>query len=278
MKIEAFLPLVTYPEANSDAVAANAASVAALIDAELNALAIEVDIPSVSSPLSRLLTNVPEMIRDAELQSHARGEHLLARVTEQTGERGIPVTVRTSQSLGALLPDVATENARYYDLTMLGWEAGNETSRMVAEAVVFGAGRPVVLLPELTGISSLSRIALAWDGSRVAARALADAAVSLRQASIVDVLTVVDEKALNDKNISERLAEILRRKGLVVEAHRLNTEDCPIGVTLQDHAIESGAELLVMGAYGHSRLRQFVLGGATRDVLGDLRLPTLMSH
>ncbi len=278
MKLEAFLPLVTYPDGNSDAVAANASSVAALLGADLTAFALNVDIPPVSSAISGLLMNVPELIQETEAHSQERGEHLLARLTQEAKARGVSLMTRSTTAAAAFLAEAAAGHALYFDLTLLGWEAGNETSRMVAEAVIFGSGRPVMLMPELTSISSLSRVAVAWDGSRVAARALADAAVFLEQASSVDVLTVVDEKPLRQKDIAERLAESLRRKGLAAQAHGLGLEDCPIGVALQDHAIELGADMLVMGGYGHSRLRQFVLGGATRDVLGDLRLPALMSH
>ena len=173
----------------------------------------------------------------------------------------------------ALLADAAATRARYCDISLIGWESGNPTSRMTAETVLFGSGRPAVLLPELSGVAPLDHLAIAWDGSRVAARAVADAQPFLERASRITVLTVLDEKPLKERDAGERLVEALRRRGLAAEAASVNAEDCPIAETLQQRAIERGSDLLVMGAYGHSRVRDFVLGGATAGILSDLLLP-----
>ena len=277
MKMQAFLPLVTYPDANSDAVAANAIAVTTFLDADLHATAFNADIPDVSNALSRLLLDLPELIREAEKQSSKRGDSLLAMVREQAAGKDVTLATDTSSAPIALLGDAAATEARYFDITLLGWEAGNPTSQATAEAVIFGSGRPAILLPELTAVGPIGSIAIAWDGSRVAARAVADARPLLERAWKIYVLTVVDEKPL-EKDSGERLAAGLRGRGLAAEAISIHAEDCPVGVSLQDHAIEHGANLLVMGGYGHSRVRDFVLGGATEDVLVDLRLPVLFSH
>jgi nucleotide-binding universal stress UspA family protein len=278
MKIQILLPLVTYPDADTDEVAANAAAIAAHLGAELNALALNVHIPPMSSPLSRVVIDLPEMSREAESHSRERGKHLLARVVEEAGKRGVPVSTSSLAAGPAMLGEVAGQHARYFDLALLGWAAGNPTARMAAEAVVFGSGRPTILLPALTSIGRIDNVAVAWDGSRVAARAVGDALPFLERASQIHVLTVTDEKPIKHDDIGERLATSLRRHGLAAKWHAITAEDCPIGITLQEHAIKAGAELLVMGGYGHSRLREFVLGGATAGVLDDLRLPILLSH
>ena len=87
------------------------------------------------------------------------------------------------------------------------------------------------------------------------------------------MITVADDKPLKEEDNAERLAAGLRKRGLVAEDHSIDAEDCPIGVSIQEHAIKRGAQLLVMGGFGHSRMRDFVLGGATKDVLNDLRIP-----
>jgi nucleotide-binding universal stress UspA family protein len=94
----------------------------------------------------------------------------------------------------------------------------------------------------------------------------------------VTVVSVTDEKPLPGKDISDRLAESLRMRGLTVEAASIQAGDRSIGLSLQQHALKIGGKLLVMGGYGHSRVRDFVLGGATEGVLADLRLPVLLSH
>lgn len=280
MKLEAFVPLVTYPDANAngDALAAHAASLAAFIDARLHAVAINPDIPDVSNALSNMLLDIPTMTRQAEAACREQGEHLLAALKDKAAAKGVDIATTVVAEPFAMLGEVAATWARYFDLGFVGWEAGNATSRMTAEAVVFGSGRPTVLLPELSDISTFEHIAIAWDGSRVAARAVADARLFLQRASRISVITVLDEKPLKEKGVGDRLAGILRERGLAAEAVPVKAQDCPIAETLQQTAIEKGARLLVMGGYGHSRIRDFVLGGATAGVLDDLSMPVLLSH
>jgi nucleotide-binding universal stress UspA family protein len=278
MKNQALLPLVTYPEPSSDSVAAGAVAMAAALGAQLHALAFEVDIPAVSSPLSPMLLNVPEMIRQAESQSRNHGQALLAKVAEEAKRTGLDATTDAITSSAALLAGTAAVEARYYDVTLCGWQAANPTAGTMAEAVIFGSGRPTILLPERGPVRKLDNVAIAWDGSRVAARAVADAHHLLSRASRITVLTVTDEKPLGEQDAAERLAQGLRSRGLTVQAMPFSAEDYPIDVSLQERALEIGADLMVMGAFGHTRVRDFVLGGATRGILTDLRLPILLSH
>ena len=100
----------------------------------------------------------------------------------------------------------------------------------------------------------------------------------LRRASKITVLTVTGEKPLQERDAAERLAQGLNARGLSAEAMAFGTEDCPVEVSLQERALEIGADLMVMGAFGHTRLRDFVLGGATKGILSDARLPIMLSH
>lgn len=278
VKLQAFVPLVTYPEANSDAIAAHAAAFAARIGAGLHALAINADIPNVSNALSRLLLDTEKMIRQAEAESRHRGDHLLAMIDESAVAAGVNVTTASVTAPIGALADVAAMRARYNDIGIAGWEAGNATSRATAEALIFGSGRPVVLLPELHDVPALDHVAIAWDGSRVAARAVADARPFLERASHVSVITVVDEKPLHERDAGELLARAFRERGLDADTVSARSDGGPIAETLQQTALERGAHLLVMGGYGHSRIRDFVLGGATAGVLASLSMPVLLSH
>jgi nucleotide-binding universal stress UspA family protein len=143
---------------------------------------------------------------------------------------------------------------------------------------VFGSGRPTILLPEVEPARNLDKVAIAWDGSRVAARAVADAHHVLRRASKITVLTVTGEKFLQETDAARQLAQGLNERGLSAEAMAFGTEDCPVEVSLQKRALEIGADVMVMGAFGHSRIRDFALGGATKGILTDVRLPILLSH
>ena len=277
MKLQAFLPLVTYTDPNSEAVAANAATVAALLGAELNALAVNVTIPQVSNALSRFLLDVPDMIRKAEATSRGHGERLIAATQAAGKAAGVTVRAETVTESQPLLSATAALHARYHDIALVGLEEGNPTARATAESVVFGSGRPVVLLPETFDAGAFDHVAIAWDGSRVASRAAADARPFLARAKKVSVLTVVDEKKLVVEDC-ERLAASLRRAGIEAEAVRLTGRNAAVARTLQDSAKERGCGLLTMGGYGHSRVRDFVMGGATEGVLKALSMPVLLSH
>ncbi len=277
MKLKSFLALVTYPDPASDASAANAIAVAKLLGAEVEAFAIEVDIPPVSNALSLSLLDLPEMIREAESASAKRGAALLAAAKAVAETARVPLRTAVLKGEPALLGEIAAERARYLDLALVSLEPENAATRMVAEAVIFGSGKPPILLPAAP-VSRLDRIVVAWDGSRVAARAVADARIVLERAASVSVVTVTDEKPLKDQDAGERLAAALRESGLKAAFTAIRAEDGPIADTLQRWAVADGADLLVMGGYGHSRLRDFVLGGATEGVLTDLRLPVLLSH
>ena len=278
MQLHAFIPLVTYPDAVADGVATHVVSFAEALGASIHALAINVDIPDVSNALSKILLDTPVMIRQAEAASRKRGEDLVAAIKAKASAAGVNVTTDHLVAPPALLGDTAAMRARYFDLSLLGWEPDNATSRMTAEAVVFGSGRPTILLPERAAVGKIDHVAIAWDGSRVAARAVADARFLLEHAERISVLTVPDEKPLKDKDAGGRLVEALGRQGLRAESVLVNAEDCPLAETLQQSAIDRGCKLLVMGGYGHSRVRDFVLGGATEGVLNDLLLPVLLSH
>lgn len=277
MKLQAFLPLITYADPNSETVAANAASVAALLGADLNVLVVNVSVPQVSKPLSRFLLDVPDMIRQAEATSRLHGERLVEAVSKAASAAGVTVNVETKSDTPPLLGAAAALAARYHDVALVGLEAGNPTSRATAESLIFGAGRPVMLLPESVDMGALDHVAIAWDGSRVAARALSDARPFLARARQVSVLSVVDEKPL-EADGGERLATNLRRAGLAAEAVSLTGEHKDIAATLQEGAQARGCHMLVMGGYGHSRVRDFVMGGATEGVLKALSMPVMLSH
>lgn len=278
MRRQAFVPLLTYPESNSDAVAANAVAMAGRLDCDLHALAIDADIPNVGNALARLTMNLPDLIRQAEANSQKRGQQLLSRLALEAEAIGVSLTTETIVQNSTLMSDAAVMHARYHDLALCGWEAGNDTSRALAEAVVFGAGRPTILLPELVPVGALDHVAIAWDGSRVAARALADAAPLLAHAATISVITVLDDKPLPENAPGDRLAGHLADRGLDARSFSIRMPLCSIEACLQDKALALGAGILVMGAFGHSRMRDFVLGGATRGVLADLRLPVMLSH
>ncbi|MBD0415142.1 universal stress protein [Oryzicola mucosus] len=278
MTIQTYLPLVTYPDANSLATIKNAVTVSKLLNATLNAQAFDIVVPPVSNAFSQMLLNLPEMIMEAEELSAHHGARLLQAVDEQARSASVPFTITVAKAPLTSVADRAAAQARYYDLALIGCSPDNTGAQMVAEALVFGAGRPALLIPESISLSRLDHVVIAWDGSRVAARAVSDALPLLDRAVRISVVTATGEKHIEDEQGAERLAESLRRGGLLAEWKTIPAGTGRIGDILQQHAGSIGANVLVMGGYGHSRLRDFVLGGATAGVLGNLQLPVMLSH
>ena len=172
------------------------------------------------------------------------------------------------------------DRARLHDLTVTGVDPrGLLSDRIVAESLLFGSGRPLLVAPAAhSGALACTRIVVAWDNSRTAARALGDALAHLPGVAEVVLLAIGDDKAIHSSLGDGETADVLARRGLAVRVERRSLGGRSIGAALQDSARELGGGVLVMGGFGHSRLRDFVLGGATKAVLADPQLPLLLSH
>lgn len=192
-------------------------------------------------------------------------------VTECTAVKGDPGQV-LSQSAGNV------------DLTVVGQPDGDDprcTSTGVAASVAFGAAAGVLVHPFRGEFPSVGkRVLIAWDGSREAQRAVFEALPLLRDAEHVEVISVLTEALPGDAG-DEPAREIcarLGRRGIEAHAHYVSAADEAAGETLLTRCTDQRADLLVLGAYGHSRLREFLLGGVTRTVLRDHKIPVLLAH
>jgi nucleotide-binding universal stress UspA family protein len=146
--------------------------------------------------------------------------------------------------------------------------------------VIFGSGKPTLVLPQRPRSRpfELGTVAVAWDFSRAAARAVSDAIPLLEKAKKVRVVTVLNEKHLDNKHSAEELSKHLSRHGIDVVLERVDAKGRRIGEVLEAYVASHASDMLVMGAYGHSRLRELVLGGATKSLLSKPPLPILFSH
>ena len=177
--------------------------------------------------------------------------------------------------------DPLVDLGRLHDLTILPIPETDSFGRSYLEAAIFGTGRPTLLLPSGKGsrtLQSLRRVVVAWDYSREAARALADAMPILARAEKVHLLSVFGEKGIHTTGAPGDLEKYLTTHQVSHAIDRIELKGSGVGDCLMSRAREVDADLLVMGAYGHSRLREFILGGATEAVLADTRLPVLLSH
>lgn len=273
----AFLPLATYPETVADRAIQAAARFAVAQGYNLHVSTYSVDIPQMHSPLGGLVLDVAGLARAAEKKSKAeceRVKHLLEGEAEVSAV--LQFSTRTV-TLGAAL-DTAAMDARYHDVSVLPWIAKDVLPNDMTEAILFESGRPAILVPSTADVAGINSIAIAWDGSRVAARALGDALTLLPNCSHVSVLTVKDEKPLARHDLAGQLASALMKRGYTAKPCNISLGSKTIAEALQDAALAEGTQLLAMGGFGHSRLRDFVLGGATKGILHKLVIPTLLSH
>ena len=181
--------------------------------------------------------------------------------------------------------DSLVRHARCSDLTVLTQAdpsaPNHSVSRDLVESVILHSARPTLVLPYAGRFETIgSRVMVAWNDSREAARALSDALPLLQRANQVEVVTWVEAGSAEDKALRAQLDALQRWliwHGVAAEV-RVETLGTGIGEAMLSHAAVSNADLIVMGAYGHPRWAERVLGGATRGLLDSMTVPVLMSH
>lgn len=268
--------LNSYPDPTPVSAVEDAVSVAAALGAHLAALACETRVQLPGHFVSASL--VSGIMASEAGKSRKNAHDLLAAFDAAAKKAGILHETILEKCITLEVPDILVEYARLRDLTILPMPAASD--QWYAEAIIFGSGRPTLILPESPKRRpfQLGTVAVAWDFSRAAARAISDALPMLELARQVRIVTVVNEKALDTKRSDEELAKNLARHGVDVVLDKVDAKGKSIGAVLESYTASQGADLLVMGAYGHTRLREFVLGGATRSLLSKPPLPILFSH
>lgn len=214
---------------------------------------------------------------DARNRDAIRRAEQLRRHAESLG---ISVEILTNHSHAYTVPHVVADHARLCDFVVAGVSAaGLLSERAIAEYVLFQSGRPLIVVPQRYDMPfACERITVAWDFERTAARALGDALPFLRRAVEVTLLTVDADKTIDTSLTSAQVLASLHRRGILARFEHIERQGQSIGDAIQQYALQRGSHLLVMGGYGHSRFRDFVLGGATRQILASPELPTLLSH
>ena len=186
------------------------------------------------------------------------------------------------RAVESMAPSSAAIHARYADIAIIGQDDPDRPGPLdgIAEQVALAAGRPVLAVPYAGRFSSVgANVLIAWNGSREAARAVHDALPLIRKDARITVLAA--NPGSTDAGGGVPGADIalhLARHGLKVEASHFISDEISVGDMLLSRAADLGADLIVMGAYGHSRLREVVLGGVTRHLLRHMTVPVLMSH
>lgn len=226
----------------------------------------------------------PVLMEDYRRAYIAECERIRARFVERAGAAGVDWEFMLEDGWATSVAQTMLDAAGAADLIVAGQPGTGSPGYEqvdIADRLILESGRPVVLVPRQSRCATVGkRVVVGWNRRREAARAVFDAMPLLRLAQEVRVVCVQEGEAVASAGdaATMRVAAGLRRQGVACSAVGVPAADGEVGAVLLHEAAMFSADLLVMGCYGHSRLREFVLGGATRHVLSNMRLPVLMAH
>lgn len=229
---------------------------------------------------------VPEgVVAEQQKRSKERAEVSVARFRDAAEREGIRFECRIAHTDDPDIVATVAQHARYVDLTVLGRPDPDdrEVPLRLAEQVALTSGRPIMAVPHMESdapAGPAERILVAWDGSREATRAVHDALPLLTGAASVIVLCVNPQRtaARYEAEPGADIALHLARHDVHTEVQQASADDGAEGEAILSAALDSGANLIVAGAYAHSRIRELVLGGVTRTLLRSTTVPVLMAH
>jgi nucleotide-binding universal stress UspA family protein len=223
---------------------------------------------------------VEEAARRIRSQSAKKAEEAFRAATNRAGRSEVEWRASGDDALEA-----TRVSARYADLVVVGQYDENATtdagvSPNFAEELVLTVGRPVLTVPYAGKFSSMGkRVLVAWNASRESARAVHDALPFLQKAELVQVVAFNPSKGDEHGDVpGADIGLMLARHGVQVQAAQQHAEGLDIGSQILSRAADVDADMIVMGAYGHSRMRELVLGGATRTIFEAMTVPVLLSH
>jgi nucleotide-binding universal stress UspA family protein len=223
----------------------------------------------------------PEFLETQRAESEKSARSAIARFEQAAKRAGISFETRVLSASVSGASDLLGRIGRRFDIVVLGQPTRDKPmpEEVIDEGVLFECGRPVIFVPfiQKTGLK-LDRVMLCWDGGRTATRAIADSMPFLEKAKQVEVVVVGSKPPKSDEISGADIGQHLARHGLKVDVKRITSPDIDVPSTILSYAADSSADMIVMGGYGHSRLREFVLGGATRGLLESMTVPVLMSH
>lgn len=289
---DVFFPLLNYPEPT------DAAAIDAVVD-----LAESLSKPcDIARPHRQIRTRISALVLETEiepglyfegahigefLETEARKSETNARdlantFREITMDRSVLTRCRIEKRNPYEGVRLLVEEARLHHMTVLPVRRDDGHHQDIAERLIFDTGRPVLIFPERPVrplATSFANVAVAWDGSRPAARAVGDAMPFLRRASHVRIFSATDDKPMPSAARGREIAQQLTSEGVdAIYEDVKKTDRHTIGSFIENYVADHNIDLLVMGAYGHSKLREFILGGATRSILMNPPGWIMLSH
>jgi nucleotide-binding universal stress UspA family protein len=241
-------------------------------------------------PATVYMEATPDIWLAAQRRAAEEADAVEKRLKARSAFSKAGAELRRKEVMGGEAGRVLAVHGRYADAIVIGWSKrggkkdgsrdGSEFERDLFRAVLFESGRPVILVPETYKAKEPPRrILVAWSPEREATRAVHDALPVLRDADLVSILVVAEGKNLNgEEDAGTDIARHLARHNVNAEVKHVPANGRSAQAVIADEARYLGADLIVMGGYGHSRLSEWVFGGATRDMMADLKTPVLMAH
>jgi nucleotide-binding universal stress UspA family protein len=275
-----------YPARTPDSAVDYAVAIAGALGARASAIACAVTPKVPRNILGNAVLDVSAMVAGERKKSTTDAQGLLKKfeeaVAKHQGVLGEQI-FKTCQSFEAA--EILAGQSRLHDLTILPMPEGDYVSQFdvqwYAEAIIFGSGHPTIVLPQERkggGPVALQRVIAAWDKSRSSARAISDAMPILQKAKQVRLLTVTGEKSIGSEQSGAEFARHLALHGVDVVVDEVSAGRRTIGEVFHEQAMVHEIDLIVMGAYGRSRLREFILGGATKSMLTHPPTGLFLSH
>jgi len=273
---DVLLPLLGDPSPGVISAIAKCVNVASSFDAEITALAIEEDV----SVRPRVMISADLELPD-QVKSTTDAQGLLRAFDAAVAEIGTRNVQRFVHLMAGDAPEHIARCARLKDLSIVPIKPDDDRAERVIERLIFQSSRPILLCPQELAAElpvNFDRIIVAWDHSAPAARAVGDALPMLRRARDVQVITATDDNTLAEQQSGAAMIRHLAEHGIKASFEMVRIDGSSVGKILEAEVKARGIDLLVMGAYGHSRLSERVWGARPRLSSGGRLCWVMMSH
>jgi len=273
------LPLVGEPSAAAIVAIEKSTAVAGDIGARVTAMAVEQDI--LVRPKVTISTDLDNMAAAEAVRSVSNAHDLLKAFDSAATRFGVRNEQRLERFAAADIPENFAVWARLKDLSLVPVKPHDDQSEKIVERLIFESGRPILMCPEeFAGELAVAfdRVVIAWDHTAPAARAVADALPWLQAAANVRIVTATDDNTLAELESGAALVSHLAEHGIKAAFETVRIDGSAVGKVFEAYVKANAIDLLVMGAYRHSRLNEIVWGGATKTIIGRPPCWVMMSH